>query len=60
MHFGDCILYLRSVRHTRPSLMVLIDGAVYYGDMTSDAGCGRLRIEYDGVVYSVCNMDIDN
>lgn len=60
MRFGDYKLYLRSMQRTHPGLAVQISDAVLYGDMVVGRGCGNLRTEYNGMVYSICNIDTDN
>ncbi len=60
IHFGDYKLYLHSVKRTHPSFAVQIGDNVFYGDMAPGRKHGHLRTEYNGAVYSIYNMDIDN
>ncbi|MDE6250390.1 MAG: hypothetical protein K2M34_02015 [Alphaproteobacteria bacterium] len=59
MRFGNHKLYLRSAQRTYPCFAVQIGDYVLYGDMTLDK-CGLLRTNYQGDVYSICNIDIDD
>jgi len=60
MRFGGYSLYLRGAQRTHPSLAVGFGDNVLYGDMIPGREHGHLRVEYNGVVYSVVNMDADN
>ena len=61
LHIGDDVIYLKSTKFTTPSLNVGWGGDVFYANMTTvptrmNAGTEHyLKIEYDGVVYYVCD-----
>lgn len=50
---GDSKLHLRRAQRTNPSLQVLHNGKVYYGDATPANNKGKLRILYNNTIYSV-------
>ena len=61
LHIGDDVVYLKSTKLTTPSLNVGMDDGVFYANMTTtptpmnSASEHYLKIEYDGVVYYVCD-----
>ena len=61
LHIGNDVIYLKSTKLTTPSLNVGWGGDVFYANMTTvptpmNAGTDHvLKIEYDGVVYYVCD-----
>ena len=61
LHIGDDVVYLKSTKMTMPSLNVGMDDGIFYANMTTvptpmnAATDHYLKIEYDGVVYYVCD-----
>ena len=61
LHIGDDVIYLKSTKLTTPSLNVGMDDGIFYANMTTtptpmnNATEHVLKIEYDGVVYYVCD-----
>ena len=61
LHIGDDVIYLKSTKLTTPSLNIGMDDGIFYANMTTtptpmNAGTERyLKIEYDGVIYYVCD-----
>ncbi len=61
LHIGGDAVYLKSTKLTIPSLNVGMDGQVFYANMTTIptpmnvATEHYLKIEYNGVVYYVCD-----
>lgn len=63
----DCVHFLRSgdericmkpFKETSPSIAALVDGNVYYASLTTE-NRGRIKISYEGTVYSAYNRDDD-
>jgi hypothetical protein len=52
LHFGNDMVYLRSVKKTSPSLNMSIGGAIFYGNM-DESSKGSLRVSYGGKTYAV-------
>lgn len=61
LHIGEDVVYLKSDKLTTPSLNIGMDDGIFYANMTTvptpmNAGTDHvLKIEYDGVVYYVCD-----
>ena len=61
LHIGDDVVFLKSTKLTTPSLNVGMDDGIFYANMTTtptrmnNATERYLKIEYDGVVYYVCD-----
>ena len=61
LHIGDDVIYLKSNKLTTPSLNVGMDDGIFYANMTTtptpmnSATEHYLKIEYDGVIYYVCD-----
>ena len=61
LHIGDDVVYLKSTKLTTPSLNVGMDDGIFYANMTTtptrmnNTTDHYLKIEYDGVVYYVCD-----
>ena len=61
LHIGEDIVYLKSTKLTTPSLNVGMDDGVFYANMTTtptrmnNATDHYLKIEYDGMLYYVCD-----
>ena len=61
LHIGNDVVYLKSTKLTTPSLNVGMDDGVFYANMTTTptpmnaATEHVLKIEYDGVIYYVCD-----
>ncbi len=64
LHVGDDNLYLKTTKLTTPSLNLKIGDQIFYANMTkSDVSINseterRLKINYNGNVYSVCDDTI--
>ena len=58
LHIGKYTVHLRSGKKTSPSLVVQYGERMLYGDMLPDMR-GYLRTEYNGVTYSVSNIDME-
>lgn len=61
----DCVKFLRTqdericmkpFKETSPSIAALIDGTVYYASLTTE-NLGRIKVAFDGKVYSAYNYD---
>ena len=65
LHIGDNIVYLRSVKKTTPSLNVMLDGTVFYGNMTTNdvvmhSGTERkLKLQFNNTTYSVYDDTVE-
>ena len=61
LHIGDDVVYLKSTKLTTPSLNVGMDDGIFYANMTTTptpmngATEHYLKIEYDGIIYYVCD-----
>ena len=61
LHIGNDVVYLKSTKLTMPSLNVGMDDGIFYANMTTtstpmnNATEHYLKIEYDGVIYYVCD-----
>ena len=61
LHIDDDIIYLKSTKKTVPSLNIGMDDGIFYANMTTvptpmnAATDHYLKIEYDGVIYYVCD-----
>ena len=61
LHIGNDVVYLKSTKLTTPSLNIGMDDGIFYANMTTvptsmNAGTERyLKIEYDGMMYYVCD-----
>ena len=61
LHIGNDVVYLKSTKTTTPSLNVGMDDGIFYANMTTvptpmNVGTEHyLKIEYDGVIYYVCD-----
>lgn len=51
---GSNNIHLRSVKKTTPSLYINLNGATYYGNMTT-IETGKLRVNYGGTNYSLAD-----
>ena len=61
LHIGDDVVYLKSTKLTTPSLNVGMGDGIFYANMTTvptpmnNATEHYLKIEYDGMLYYVCD-----
>ena len=61
LHIGEDVVYLKSTKLTTPSLNIGMNDGIFYANMTTtptpmnNATERYLKIEYDGVIYYVCD-----
>lgn len=55
---GDERICMKPFKETSPSIAALIDGTVYYASLTTE-NRGRIKVVYEGTVYSAYNRDDD-